>query len=749
MRDRPLSPRLRAVRHAGRLGLILLAATLAGIGACTTSQADDPPTGVAAPPSYRSEFQAIADRLYGGTNRYLGRAKIARLRRALNAPNLPSNQRLEGQVQLVLRYLEAGDVDQAVAAVDKAISMAQRGGRIPANLHRLRGITYLRQAELQNCVARHNGDCCIFPLEGGAVHTEQGPARQAHASFSAFLTQQPHDLKGRWLLNICAMAIGEYPASVPERFLIPPESFTSDAIIPRFRDVAPDLGVDAFNLCGGTIADDLDGDGLIDIVTSTYDPAGPLTVYRNLGPDGFENRSTPSRADDQMGGLNCIGADYDNDGDVDVLVLRGAWLYEDGRIRNSLLRNDGNGVFTDVTFEAGLSHPARPTQAAAFADFDNDGHLDLYIGNESRVRTVPEADYPGQLYRNNGDGTFTDIASAAGVTNDRYCKGVATGDFDDDGDIDLYLSNVGPNRLYRNNGDGTFTDVAPEAGVVEPSDRSFATWFFDVDGDGDLDLFCAAYAASVADLAAEALGQPHTGALPKMYINQGDGTFIDEASRMNLDHVYLPMGANFGDIDNDGWLDIYLTTGDPDFQSLMPNVMLRNNRGQGFQNVTSAGGFGHLQKGHGVAFADFDNDGDQDIYHQLGGFFPGDRFHNALFVNPGTADDQASPGWLTIKLVGTETNTHAYGAKIRVVLDTPTGERTIHRWVGSVSSFGGSPSRQEIGLGDATGIIRVEIDWPRSDRQILTDVTMNTIIRVTEGSPLPEAIDVPTWSLDD
>ena len=166
--------------------------------------------------------------------------------------------------------------------------------------------------------------------------------------------------------------------------------------------------------------------------------------------------------------------------------------------------------------------------------------------------------------------------------------------------------------MYRNNGDGTFTDVAPELGMTEPSRRSFATWFFDYDNDGWLDLLVVSYEGSVADLAAEALGRPHTGARPRLYHNNGDGTFTDKAVELGLNHMYLPMGANFGDLDNDGWLDIYLTTGDPDYQSLMPNVMLRNDAGRRFQNVTTSGGFGHLQKGHGIAFADLDNDGDHD-----------------------------------------------------------------------------------------------------------------------------------------
>ncbi|MHC4711025.1 MAG: FG-GAP repeat domain-containing protein, partial [Planctomycetota bacterium] len=572
----------------------------------------------------RPEFEAIARTLYEGTNTYLGLATIDRMRETLADPQLGDQLRLDTRGRLVLKLLQAGRVDDAVTEMEDLFAWATSRPETArmVGLHRLRGLTYLRKAEIANCVERHNAQCCIFPLTGGGLHDVRDPAADAQASFEKLLQLSSGDLKARWLLNVSAMALGDWPEGLAANRVIPPKAFASDYEIGRFPDVAPELGIDTFNLCGGVIVEDFDNDGHLDIVTSTFDPAGPLTFYRATGDGRYEDRSAAARADDQLGGLNIVGADYDNDGDEDVLILRGAWLFDDGQIRNSLLRNDG-GTFTDVTRTVGLAEPARPTQAAAWGDFDNDGDLDLYVGNESRPRHHPQGDYPGQLFLNAGGGSFTDVALQAGVTNDRYCKGVAAGDYDNDGDLDLYLSNVGPNRLYRNEGDGTFSDVAAAAGVTEPEWRSFACWFFDYDNDGRLDLFVVAYQASIADLAAEALDLPHQAAYPRLYRNRGNGTFEDVTEAAGLRRVLLPMGANFGDLDNDGWLDMYLSTGDPDYQSLMPNIMLRNDAGRRFQDVTTSGGFGHLQKGHGVAFADLDRDGDQDIYHQLGGFYPG------------------------------------------------------------------------------------------------------------------------------
>ena len=691
----------------------------------------------------RPEFEAIAERLYGGENTYLGHGQIERFRRILENPALTVPQRIEATARLALQHLKVGHVDEAVSQLDNAVALAETADVDVASramLIRMRALSHLRQAEVQNCIIRHNRECCIFPLAGGGVHAVRQPALDARRDYEAYLQLQPGDPIVGWLLNVIAMALGDYPRAVPLAYRIPPEVFDSEYDIGRFEDIAPTLGVDTFNLCGGVIAQDFDGDGLIDIVTSTYDPKGPLTYYRNLGNGRFEDLSSASRLDDQLGGLNCIGADYDNDGDVDILVLRGAWLFDNGQIRNSLLRNNGDGTFTDVTRRAGLALPACPTQAAAFGDFDNDGDLDLYITNESREQWG-QTSYPSQLFRNNGDGTFTDVATSAGVTNDRYGKGVTTGDYDNDGDLDIYVSNIFPNRLYRNNGDMTFTDVAPELGLTQPKGRSFATWFFDYDNDGWLDLFVAAYDASVADVAADAVGAPHRALLPCLYHNNGDGTFTNVAEEAGIAHPYLPMGANFGDADNDGWLDMYLTTGNPNYETLMPNVMLRNDGGKRFQDVSRSAGVGHLQKGHGVAFADLDNDGDQDIYHQLGGFYPGDRFANALFLNHGHGNHH-----LTVRLVGKKSNTHGFGARIKVVVRTPQGRREIHRAVGSVSSFGGSPFRQEIGLGDATAIERLEVFWPASGiRQTLVDVPLDSMIRVTEGEDGYEALNAPTF----
>lgn len=366
----------------------------------------------------------------------------------------------------------------------------------------------------------------------------------------------------------------------------------------------------------------------------------------------------------------------------------------------------------------------------------------------SRVTDDP---HPSQLFHNNHDGTFTEMGERSGLANLGYVKGVAWGDFNNDGRPDLYVSVMyGRNHLFRNDGamagipaggGWKFTDVTEEAGVAQQR-NSFATWFFDYDNDGWPDLFVAGYSTnSMQDVGAFEMGRPNAAETPRLYRNNHDGTFREVAKQTGLDRAILVMGANFGDLDNDGWLDVYLGTGESSYQALLPNRMFRNDMGKRFMDVTTAGGFGHLQKGHAVTFGDLENNGSEDIFEEMGGALPGDTYQSSLYHNPGNRNH-----WITLSLEGVTTNRAAFGARIDVTVKSERGERHIFRTVGYGSSFGGNPLRQHIGVGPAASVASIEVSWPTSHMvQRFRDAAVDQSYRVREGDDRLELLRGSTW----
>ena len=714
------------------LGILILAA--GGLGALGVHLAGA--SGRAARASHERMVALLADieRRTPDENWLVGDKEARKLRRAAaTLPAKPSLQALGTWYELGIRELQLGREKEGIDALTAAYRMIPdlRGlaalDRLNVTFHL--GVGYMRLGETQNCCLRNTPESCLIPIQGGGIHTNEEGSRQAIVHLSEVLSMtretEPGHLQAKWLLNIAHMTLGEYPDRVPARHLIPPSAFASDEPFPRFPNIAGRLGVDAFLNAGGAIADDFDGDEYLDLVLSSSLPSEHLRYYRNNRDGTFTERSEAAGLTGILGGLNIIQADYDNDADLDILVLRGGWLFESGRVPNSLLQNQGDGTFLDVTHAAGLGEKHLPTQTASWADYDKDGDLDLYIGNEFTDRVIA----PCELYRNEGNGTFTEVAREAGVTNDRWAKSVIWGDYDGDGFPDIYVGNLGqPNRLYRNQGNGKFRDVAPDLGVTLPL-ATFPSWFWDFDNDGDLDIFASSYAGDIVDLAAAALGLPFEAPLARLYRSDGKGGFEDVAGKMNLVKPVLPMGANFGDLDGDGWLDFYLGTGDPDYMNLMPNIMYRSRQGESFADVTVNGGFGNLQKGHGIAFADLDNDGDQDIFEEMGGAYRGDRFNASLYENPGFGSR-----WIAVQLRGRRSNRYGIGARIRAVVLEDGKERSIYKHMNSGGTFGGNPLRQNIGLGKASRIVRLEVLWPTTGlTQTVPDVPLDRSIEVVEG----------------
>ena len=660
-------------------------------------------------------------------------------------------RRAQLRIRCATELLNAGRPEEALAELDRVAAEAA-GDSTEAvearhGAERLRILTWLRIGELENCLAHHCCSSCIAPIEPAGQHTARRGSEQAIELLGPALERAPDDDEYRWMLNLAHMTLGSWPDGVPERFRIGPERFASDHPLPRFADVAPQCGLAHSSISGGVCLEDFDRDGFIDVMVSSMGFTDPIRLFRSNGDGTFTDRTAEAMLTGLTGGLNLVHADYDNDGFADVFVLRGAWLGDSGAFPNSLLRNRGDGTFEDVTEAAGML-TFHPTQTAAWADFDGDGWLDLVVGNETQPNLSTTR--PCELWHNQRDGTFRDVAAAVGADVVGFVKGVAVGDYDNDGRPDvLYSRRMDRKVLLRN-----VAAAAPEPAGVTPGFRfvdtteamnlsgpnvSFPAWFFDFDNDGLLDLLIAAN-AGFGPTANEGIGAFLAGRADgvetiALYRNKGD-RFIHVSRKQRLDRAILTMGSNYGDLDNDGWLDLVLGNGAPSLAALLPNKAFRNDGGKGFQDVTTAGGFGHLQKGHGVAFADLDNDGDQDVFCELGGFFPTDVYPSALFENPGNANR-----WITLRLEGVKANRSAIGARIRVDLATPGGARSVHLVCGTGGSFGSSSLQQEIGLGDATAIERIVIRWPGSGTvQELPGPALDGCYRIREDATACEPV---------
>ena len=649
------------------------------------------------------------DNVYTGDRK--ARQLRARLAEAADDPPTPVAM-LKLHQDLAEVELDLGRETESIEQFQKALEIAENmyGTTQPELLFRL-GVAYLRQGETQNCCQLATPNSCILPIQGDAVHTNPAGSRQARKTFLRVLGQVPENstiyYQSLWLLNISAMTLGEHPDGVPKEYLIPPKAFEPNSEFPRFENVAQEMEVNEFSSSGGAIGEDFDNDGVIDLIVSSWNTAEQIKFLHNKQDGAFADHTEAAGLKGIMGGLNLIHADYNNDGFADFLVLRGGWLGRVGQHPNSLLRNNGDGTFTDVTFDSGLASADNPTQTATWSDFNNDGFLDVFVGNEMA---------PSQLYSNQGDDTFVDIAKSAGTTNNRFAKGAVSGDFNADGWPDIYVSNLtDDNRLYQNNGDETFTDVAKELGVQGPR-KSFPCWFWDYDNDGHLDLYVTAFTGTIDQVAKNYLGLPLDVELNHLYKSDGQGEFIDVAKSVGLTRPTAPMGSNFGDLDNDGFLDFYLGTGNVDYRNIMPSLMYGNRGGEFFDDVTAAGRFGHLQKGHGIVFADFDLDGDQDVFAQMGGALPGDRYYDSLYKNPGNESH-----WVSLRLHGRTASRSAIGARIHVVVIEYGKSRSIFKYVNSGGSFGANPLVQHLGLGAAERIESVHIRWPGREKEQTID----------------------------
>ena len=640
---------------------------------------------------------------------------------------LPVRERMRLLIAQVMFLNAGGDADAAYKLLCDMRSDVEKSDELSRDvlfsIIFLQGVTSLRIGENENCVMCRGSSSCILPLARDAVHKFTKGSRQAVVHFEEYLSVFPNSYDAKWLLNLAYMTLGEYPQGVNPRHRLNLDAFKkSEFDLGRFPDISREVGVDRFGQAGGACMDDFDNDGLLDLVLTCWDATESMTYYKNRGDGTFENQTESAYLSNQLGGLYCCQVDFNNDGNLDLFVSRGAWL--PFPVRPSLLKNLGGARFEDVTDKAGMSTGLN-SNSAAWADYDNDGWADLFIPGEQQA---------SRLYRNRGDETFEEVAIAAGIDTStlRWCKGATWTDFDNDGFPDLFLNFIGTSgRLYHNKQDGTFEDVSRAMGIIGPM-AGFSCWSWDFDNDGWLDIFASSYDRSVGGVIDGLIGRPNQHEASHLFRNQGGQRFAEVSGEAGLDMALAPMGSNFADFDNDGYLDFYLATGDPSLSTLIPNRMFKNVGGARFSEITASSGTGHLQKGHAVACGDWDRDGDVDLFVQTGGATFGDQYHSVLFDNPGQGNQA-----LFIRLHGTKSNRAAIGARIKAVVDDGK-DTTVRAVVSSGSSFGANTFEQTIGTGRANRVKRLEVHWPTSGiDQVFEDLASGQLVEITEGSSTP------------
>ena len=510
------------------------------------------------------------------------------------------------------------------------------------------------------------------------------------------------------------------------------------------------------SLGASAAAADYDGDGFEDVFVTDSKLGGKNHLYHNNGnftfTDVAEKAGVADSNDEKNAVADSLWFDFNNDGKPDLLVIRFG--------HNQLFQNMGGGKFKDVTKQAGLDRYMNAITSVAF-DYDRDGYVDLFVGsyfqpinifNPESPRFFPEsfetANNGGGItvFHNNGNGTFTDVTEKVGMKTSGWTLDLGHGDADNDGFDDLYAAcDFGTDRFFHNNGNGTFTDITEKAIGIDSKKGMNVDWG-DFDNDGLLDIY-------VTNITDDYMREGNF-----LWHNNGNLTFSDVSRETGTSETGWGWGAKFFDYDNDGWLDLYVVNGwvSAGKESYVPDIfemvtkpgidfadarnwppmgnkslsgyekkkLFHNEKGQIFKDEAARHGVDSVRDGRGIAIADFDNDGRLDMFVANANGEP------YLYRNT----ENTGNHWVQFALRGTKSNRAAVGAQVRL----KAGGMTRLQFISGGNSFAGqSSNRVHFGLGDVAKIDQIEVRWPMGQREVFTGLTVDKLNKIVEGSGKP------------
>jgi hypothetical protein len=510
------------------------------------------------------------------------------------------------------------------------------------------------------------------------------------------------------------------------------------------------------SLGASVAAADYDGDGFEDVFVTDSKLGGKNHLYHNNGnftfTDVAEKAGVADSNDENNAVADSLWFDFNNDGRPDLLVIRFG--------HNQLFQNMGGGKFKDVTKQSGLDRYMNAITSIAF-DYDRDGYVDLFIGSYFQPINIFHPDSPRffpesfetanngggiTVFHNNGNGTFTDVTEKVGMKTSGWTLDLGHGDADNDGFDDVYAAcDFGADHFFHNNGNGTFTDISEKAIGIDSKKGMNVDWG-DFDNDGLLDIY-------VTNITDDYMREGNF-----LWHNNGDLTFSDVSRETGTAETGWGWGAKFFDYDNDGWLDLYVVNGwvSAGKESYVPDIfemvtkpgidfadarnwppmgnkslsgyekkkLFHNEKGQIFRDEAARHGLDSVRDGRGIAIADFDNDGRLDMFVANAN---GEPF---LYRNT----ENTGNHWVQFALRGTKSNKAAVGAQVRL----KAGGTTRLQFISGGNSFAGqSSNRVHFGLGEVTKIDQIEVRWPAGQREVFTGLAADKLNKIVEGSGKP------------